>query len=333
MIAIRKMLFMSALSVSMISCNQQPARVGWVEQIDPALSAVVHKDAQIRVIADGLDWCEGPLWIEDKKMLLFSDVPQNIIYKWTEAKGKEPYLTPSGYTGGVKRGGETGSNGLVLDPRGQLVICQHGDRRMARMDAPLDQPKPQFVPLATNYNGKKFDSPNDATYRSNGDLYFTDPPYGLEHNATDPLKEMPYQGVYKVTPAGEVTLLADTISRPNGLAFFPGHQKLLVASSDSTKPYWYIFDVDGKGLLQNGKVFADATAAGKTSPGLPDGMKIDREGHVFATGPGGIWIFDATGKLLGKIHINPLASNCSFSADEKTLYITADMHVLQMKMR
>ena len=310
-----------------------PDSIGWIEQTDPALRSLVKKDAHIQVIADGLDWSEGPLWIESKKMLLFSDVPQNIIYKWTEKDGKQTYLTPSGYTGTTPRGGETGSNGLLLDPEGSLVICQHGDRRMARMDAPLDKPKAAFITVAGGYKGKKFDSPNDAVYHRNGDLYFTDPPYGLEQREKDPHKEAPYQGVYRVSKGGEITLLTDTITRPNGLAFFPGHTQMLIANSDPDKPYWYIFDVDKAGLPTNGKIFYDASTASKTAGGLPDGLKIDRNGNVFATGPGGVWIFNRSGKLLGKIRTKSLASNCSFSADERTLYVTADMYVLKINLR
>lgn len=327
---IKTILFACTMTANAYSQSAQPDSIGWIEQVDPALQSLVKKDARIQVIADGFDWSEGPLWIESKKMLLFSDVPQNIIYKWTEAGGKETYLTPSGYTGTTPRGGETGSNGLLLDLQGRLVICQHGDRRMARMNAPLDKPKADFITLAGGYKGKKFDSPNDAVYHRNGDLYFTDPPYGLELKEKDPHKEAPYQGVYRVSAGGQITLLTDTLTRPNGLAFFPDHTRLLIANSDPLKPYWYIFDMDKNGLPVNGKIFHDASAALKTTPGLPDGLKIDRNGNVFATGPGGVWIFTRTGKLLGRIRTKSLASNCSFSADERTLYITADMYVLKV---
>ena len=170
---------------------------GTIERIDPELDSLVSNDAKIEIIAEGHDWTEGPVWIEEKKMLLFSDIPKNSIYKWTSEKGEELYLKPAGYTGTAQRGGETGSNGLLLNSKGQLVLCQHGDRRMAVMNAPLDTPKAEFTTLADNYMGKKFDSPNDAVYRSNGDLFFTDPPYGLEKNILDPSKAAPYQGVYK----------------------------------------------------------------------------------------------------------------------------------------
>jgi gluconolactonase len=301
-------------------------------RFSPKLDAIISKTAKAELIADGFTWSEGPLWIEQEQMLLFSDVPANIIYKWTPQKGKEVYLTPSGYTGTIPRGGETGSNGLTLNRKGQLVICQHGDRRMAVMDAPLKAPAPRFITLANGYNGKKFDSPNDAVVRSNGDVFFTDPPYGLEKNADDPNKEAPYQGVYKIGVDGKVTLLVDSITRPNGIAFFPGEQSILIASSDSTKAVWYKYDIGKNDALVNGRIFYDATREVKTEPGLPDGLKIDGNGIVYATGPGGVWIFDSQGNVLGKINVHDLTSNCSLSPD-RTLYITANKRVVKIKLK
>ncbi len=316
------------------SCSEnKEMNIGSFERLTPEFSAIIDADATVSVIAQGFEWSEGPLWIEKDKMLLFSDIPENTIYKWTEDKGKEVYLKPSGYTGSIPRGAETGSNGLVLNANGQLVLCQHGDRRMAVMNAPLESPKPEFITLADNYNGKKFDSPNDAVYRSNGDLYFTDPPYGLEKNAADPLKESPYQGVYKVTPDGKVSLLVDTLTRPNGAAFFPGDKTIIIANSDSLKATWYAYDIGDNDSLANGRIFYDASHLTATDKGLPDGLKIDRNGNVFATGPGGIWVFDKAARLLGKIRINGLASNVAFADNEKTLFVTADMYLLKVKLR
>src|SRR5688572_18284271 len=168
--------------VTVIACQpkNQFKTMGTIERSDPSLDNIISPDAKIEIIADGFEWSEGPLWIEDQKMLLFSDVPTNTIYKWTEEKGKEVYLNPSGYTGTEKRGGEMGSNGLLLDLQGNLVLCQHGNRQMARMDAPLNKPEAKYIAIADNYQGKKFSSPNDAVYNSAGELFFTDPPYGLE---------------------------------------------------------------------------------------------------------------------------------------------------------
>jgi len=303
-----------------------------IEKLRPELDAIISSDAVIEKIADGFTWCEGPLWVESEKMLLFSDVPNNIIYKWTKQRGKESYLSPSGYTGTIKRGGETGSNGLLLNKKNQLILCQHGDRKLALMNAPLDKPAPIFLTLASGYNGKKFDSPNDAALHSNGDLYFTDPPYGLEKNVQDPNKEAPYQGVYKLATNGTITLLTDSITRPNGIAFFPGEKRLLIANSDPNKPFWYVYDIASNGSLINGRIFYDATAASKTEPGMPDGLKIDEQGHVFASGPGGLWIFDAAGNVLGKIKVNSLVSNCYLSKD-RTLYITAHKMVVKVQLK
>jgi gluconolactonase len=304
-----------------------------LQQIDPQFSTVVSKNAKAEILAEGFLWSEGPVWLESQKTFIFSDVKKNIIYKWTKAKGKEVYLKPSGYTGTIPRGGELGSNGLGLNLKGQLVICQDGDRVVSMMDAPLDKPKPKFIKLANNYKGKKFDSPNDLSFLSNGDIYFTDPPYGLEKNVDDPLKEAPYQGVYRIAANGKITLLVDTLSRPNGIAIFPGGKTILISNSDPKKPFWYAYDLDKNGLFAHGRIFYSSLAASKTAAGVPDGMKIDKQSHVFATGPGGIWVLNKSGKLLGKILINDLTSNCALSGDEKTLYVTSNHRVLRVMLR
>ena len=338
-----KNIFSILFIIICIACNNHSSEkkettvyktIGTIERVDPSLDNIISPNAKAEVIADGFDWSEGPLWIESQKMLLFSDIPPNTIYKWTEEKGKEIYLTPSGYTDSIKRGGEIGSNGLILDINGNLVMCQHGDRRMARMDAPLDKPAPNFITLADKYNGKKLNSPNDAVYNSAGELFFTDPPYGLEmQNDQDPKKEIPFNGVYKVKPNGEIILLIDSITRPNGLAFFPGEKRLLIACSDPDKPFWYVYDVAGDSLI-NGKIFYNAAEEAKTmKKGLPDGFKIDKNGNVFATGPGGVYIFNSDGKKLGMIKLDEATSNCALSPDEKILYVTNDMNVLRIKLR
>jgi gluconolactonase len=328
--------------LSIFACNNPSVKkeesmyktIGTIERLDAALDNIISKDAKIEIIAEGFEWSEGPLWIEKHNMLLFSDVPMNTVYKWTQEKGTEIYLKPSGYTGTTANDcKEPGSNGLTFDNIGNLVLCQHGDRRMARMDAMLDKPEANFTTLADKYNGKRFSSPNDAVFNSAGEFFFTDPPYGLQtQDDTDKKKELSHNGVYKVKADGTVILLVDSITRPNGLAFFPGEQKLIVACSDPDKPNWYIYDVNGDSLT-NGKIFYSAAGAGKGLNGLPDGLKIDKDGNVFATGPGGIWIFNNDRKLLGKIRVDESTSNCELSPDEKTLYVTNDMYVLRIKLR
>jgi gluconolactonase len=321
------------ISLLLLSCQQKSTQVGSIERLDAALDALIDKKAKIEILAQGFEWSEGPLWLPNQQKLLFSDVPKNIVYQWSEKEGTKTYLTPSGYTGAQKRGGELGSNGLTLNNKEQLVLCQHGNRQVALMNTSLEQPKPQFIPIASQYNSKKFNSPNDLVYDSKGNLYFTDPPYGLEQNMQDSTKELLFQGVYRVDVSGRITLLTDTISRPNGIALTPDETKLVIANSDSLKACWYIYDLKTDGTLTKGKIFFDATAARKQEHGNPDGLKIDKQGHVFATGPGGVWIFNKEGLLLGKIRFHEKVSNCAFSTDEKTLYITADNYVLRLKMR
>lgn len=330
----KKILFSFLFFILLLSCaTNKPASEGNIERIDAALDGIVDAQAKIEIIAEGFEWSEGPLWLEEENMLLFSDVPTNTIYKWTEEGEKEIYLQPSGYTGSIKRGGETGSNGLLLNKERKLVICQHGNRQIAQMEAPLIQPQPQFIPIANTYEGKKFNSPNDAVYNKEGILFFTDPPYGLEKNMEDAGKEIPFQGVYKVTTNGTVVLLTDTITRPNGIALTPNEKQIIIANSDSLKPIWYQYDLGPENTLTNGKIFYDATAASKEEEGMPDGLKIDKSGNIFATGPGGVWIFNKDAKLLGKIKFPHKTSNCAFSKDEKTLFVTADNYVLRIKLR
>lgn len=308
--------------------------IGTIERLNPAIDELIDNDARIEVLDEGYVWSEGPVWVESEKMLLFSDVPRNTIYKWTEEKGTEVYLMPSGYTGETPSASrEPGSNGLTLDPEGRLVLCQHGDRRIARMDAPLDSPLPRFVTLADAFDNKKLNSPNDAVYRSNGDLFFTDPPYGLPQQENDSTKEIPFQGVYKVSPDGTVSLLVDSLTRPNGIAFTPDEKTLIVANSDPAKAVWYAFDIDEHDTIINSRVLYDVTENTKTEPGLPDGLKIDKNGRIFATGPGGIWIFDPKGKLIGKIKLPDATANCALADDQTTLYITSHRRLLRLKMR
>lgn len=307
--------------------------IGTIEQADQRLETLITPDARVEIIADGFDWSEGPLWVPSQNMLLFSDIPQNTVFKWMPGSGLETYLKPSGYTGATPRGGELGSNALLLNQEGKLVLCQHGDRRLAVMDTALDHPAPVFSSIADNYQGKKFNSPNDAVMRSNGDYFFTDPPYGMEKQEKDTARELPFHGVFRVSRNGGVSLLTDTLTRPNGLAFTPDEKTLIVANSDPQKAIWYMFDIGANDALINPRILRNVTEEAKTQTGLPDGLKIDRQGNIFATGPGGVWIFDRFGQLLGKIKVPVSTSNCALAEDDKVLYITADRYVLRVKMR
>jgi gluconolactonase len=309
------------------------AIIGSIERFDEELKEVIPEGAVIQILAEGFDWSEGPIWISEGNYLIFSDIPPNRIYKWSEKDSTELYLEPSGYTGDISRGGEEGSNGLLLNQDGSLVLCQHGDRRMAKMDAPLSDPKPVFTTLIDNYEGKRLNSPNDACYDSKGNLYFTDPPYGLPDNVNDPAKELDFQGVYMLSAEESLVLLTKDLSRPNGIAFSPDERTLYVANSDPEKAIWMSYDVSTDGILENGRVFFDVTDRVGKEKGLPDGMKVNKNGYIFATGPGGVLIFNPDGKHLGTIRTTQATANCAFNESEDELYITADMYLLRVDLK
>jgi gluconolactonase len=301
--------------------------IGTIERHDNRLDRIIAPDARMERLADGFDWSEGPVWVRDGGYLLFSDVPQNTVFRWKEGAGISVFLKPSGATGARTSGGEQGSNGLVLDPQGRLVLCQHGDRRVARRDGAA------FVTLADRYQGKRFNSPNDAVFMSNGDLYFTDPPYGLARLNNDPAKELDYNGIYRVAKDGTVTLLTTEMTFPNGLALAPDEKTLYVANSDPKKAIWMAFPLNEDGTLGKGRIFFDATRWIGSKKGLPDGMKVDRAGNLFATGPGGLLIFDPDGSHLGTLATGQATANCGFGDDGSTLYITADMYLCRIRVK
>jgi gluconolactonase len=302
--------------------------IGSIERMDPALDAILSPDAKIEVIAEGYNWSEGPVWVESENMLLFSDVPENIVYKWTEEKGAEVYLTPSGFTGAETDSREKGSNGLLLNEKGQLVLCQHGDRRLSIMNADLGAPKPEFTTIADKYNGKRFNSPNDAALAKNGNYYLTDPPYGLsEKMMDDPNKEISFQGVYQIAPDGTVRVLVDSITRPNGIALSPDDKYMYVANSDRRRARWYRYEL-GDTAVVSGSMFYEEKGGD-----AGDGLKVDSNGVLFASGGGGVLIINPEGKLLGRIVLPDGTSNTALSPDQKTLFVTNDSRVLRIKMR
>jgi len=311
---------------------------------DSRFDALVAPDAKIEVLASGMEWAEGPIWIAKGAVapqpamraagsdstsdgfLLFSDIPRNSIMKWKEGEGISLFMKPSGYTGIADYGREPGSNGLTVDREGRLTLCEHGDRRIARLA--WDGGKRT---LADNYQGKRLNSPNDLVFKSNGDLYFTDPPYGLPKRADDPARELDFCGVYRVKPSGELTLLTRDMTLPNGLAFSPDEKMLYVAQSDPNKAVWMQFPVNADGTLGQGKVFRDVTAMTKNLPGLPDGMKVDHQGNLFATGPGGIHVMAPDGTLLGRIETGQATANLNWGNDGSVLYIPADKYLCRLK--
>jgi gluconolactonase len=309
--------------------GQGSPTIGTIERHDGRLDRIVPPDARIERLADGFDWSEGPVWVRDGAYLLFSDVPQNTIYRWKDGAGAgaRVFLKPSGDTGPAARAGGQGSNGLVLDPQGRLVLCQHGDRRVARRDGET------FVTLADRYQGKRFNSPNDAVYAANGELYFTDPPYGLRGLNQSPDKELDFNGVYRLAKDGTLTLLTREMTFPNGIALSPDQKTLYVANSDPKKALWMAFPLRDDGTLGPGRVFAEVTRWVGSKKGLPDGMKVDASGNLDATGPGGVYVFDPDGTHLGTLATGEATANCAFGDDGSTLYMTADMYLCRVRTK
>ncbi|MEO6547812.1 MAG: SMP-30/gluconolactonase/LRE family protein [Ferruginibacter sp.] len=304
-----------------------------IEIIDTEALNIVDTSQQIEIIASSLKWTEGPLYISKGDYLLFSDIPDNKIYKWKEGQQLTTFLNPSGNTGAPQEINEPGSNGLVLDKDGNLVLCQHGDLRIAKMAAPIDSARPVFTTLADNYKGKRLNSPNDLVFHPNGDLYFTDPPYGLGKGINDTHKELGFQGVYRLKPGGQPDLFTDELQYPNGIAFSPDAKILYVASSDSTNYLWMQYTLDSLGMAKSGRVFYEAHAYEGKHLGAPDGMKVNKAGYIFASGPEGIWLFTPGAKLIAKLYTGQLTSNCAFSPGEKMLYITCDDYVMRLRLR
>ena len=302
--------------------------IGKIVRQDPALDQLIAPDARIEVLATGMRFAEGPIWLRNGGFLLFSDIPNNVVMKWKEADGLSVFMKPSGYTGVGPYSAEPGSNGLMLDPQGRVVLCEHGDRRVSRLD--WDGGKKT---LADNYMGKRLNSPNDGIFRSNGDLYFTDPPYGLPDGAADRRRELNFAGVFRLSKSGVLTLLTKEMSYPNGIAFSPDEKTLYISQSDPAHALWMSYSVEPDGSLARGRVFYDVTSSVDKLPGLPDGMKVDHQGNLFASAPGGIYIFTPNGKYLGRIDTGVVAANCVFGDDGATLYITADRYLCRVRTR
>ncbi len=321
-------LVLIAAFIALFSFAQQRT-IGQIVSLDPAFDELISKGTSIEIVADSFAWSEGPVWVKNGQYLLFSDIPNNTIFKWKEGEGISVFLKPSGYTGKLPYGREPGSNGLIINKKGELVACEHGDRRISAMPFELGGKRT----LADNYQGKRFNSPNDVIQKSNGDYYFTDPAYGLAGGEKSNLRESNIMGVYRVSTNGTVTLLIDNLT-PNGIAFSPDEKTLYVGQSDGSKPYIMAYPVKADGTLGAGKIFFDGTEMNKQGlKGAPDGMKVDSKGNVFSTGPGGIVVIAPSGKVLGRIETTQPTANCAWGDDGSTLYITANMFLCRVKTK
>lgn len=294
-----------------ISGGAEPA--GTVQVVSPELRRLVPEGAVIEKLASGFKFTEGPVWTREG-YLLFSDIPNDTITKWDPKSGQvSDFRKPS-----------AGTNGNTLDSQGRLVSCEHAGRRVSRREK-----NGSVVTVVDRYEGKRLNSPNDVIFKSDGAMYFTDPPYGLPKQDDDPAKEQTYNGVYRVKD-GKITLLATDLKRPNGLAFSPNEKTLYVANSDADRKIWMAYPVKADGTLGPGKVFFDVTAS--KEPGLPDGMKVDQQGNLYCTAPGGLWIFSASGKHLGTLKPTEVPANCHWGDDGKTLYMTAQTGLYRIRL-
>lgn len=309
--------------------QQEPANYPKLRVLDPRFLELVPEKAIIEKIADGFHWVEGPAWNRQEKYLVFSDIPANTVFRWSEGVGISIFLKPSGYTGSRPfEGREPGSNGLTFDATGRLVLCEHGDRRIARLEVDGSR-----TTLADRYMGRRLNSPNDLVYKSNGDLYFTDPPYGLPKGYEDPDRELDFTGVYRLRPNGDLTLLTKEVDAPNGLAFSPDEKILYVTNANPNHTVWYRFDVHEDGTVGKKQLFFDGTEWIKTGSGSADGLELDDRGNLFATGPGGLHIFTPEGEHLGLIEMGVPTSNCEWGEDGSTLFITADTAIYRVRLK
>jgi gluconolactonase len=315
------------LGVFCLNVNAAESPYARLESLDKRFDVLIAPGTKVERIADDLLWSEGPLWDSRTKSLLFSDIPRNVIMKWNADRGVTEFLKRSGYTGAAPfTGHEPGSNGLTFDLQGRLTLCQHGDRRISRRES-----DGTMVPVAVEYQGKKLNSPNDLVFDNQGALYFTDPPFGLPGTFTDPTKEISFNGVFRVAPDGRTTAVATELEAPNGLGFSPDYTTLYVANARASSPIWMAYAVQADGSLDKGRVFADASRLYKQGDGVPDGLKVDIQGNVFATGPGGVLVYAPDGTLLGRILTGVPTANVAFGEDGSTLFITANHRVLRMR--
>jgi gluconolactonase len=306
-----------------------PATGSRIERLDPAFDALVPHDAQVEMLAEGFDWTEGPVWRRDGGYLLFSDIPKNTVYRWKEGEPLSVYLRPAGYGMGTNPPGrELGTNGLTFDAKGSLVVADHGNRGISRWNDSLFT----RTVVVDRFEGKRFNSPNDLVWAPNGDLYFTDPSYGLRGGNADPAKELPFNGVFRLTAGGQLSVVTRELTFPNGIGLSPDARTLYVAVSDEKNPYIWSYALGADGSIGQGRIFFDGRA--RVQQGLKgglDGLKVDAKGNIFATGPGGILVLSPAGKHLGTIVPGDLVANCAFGGDGSTLYMTVNHQLMRVR--
>ena len=315
------------LFLSFFQINQEK-HLGSIERISSDINKLIDLDSKIEILAEGFDWSEGPVWSKKLNSILFSDVPNNVIYKWNEKEGLSVFSKSIGYSGKVPNLKKAGTNGLTIDSEGNLIICMHGDRMIAKMEN-LNTEK--LSSIIRSYNNNILNSPNDLVYDSYGNLFFTDPPYGLLEGDNDKLKEIPFNGVYKLSPNGEIEVLIKNLTRPNGISISNDEKILYVANSDNNNPIIMKYELSINGI-KNPEVFFDGKELAKNDIGLFDGLKVHPTGIVFATGPGGVLIIKENGDHIGTIRTEVRTANCAFDDKFEYLYMTSDMFLTRIKI-
>jgi len=296
---------------------------GTIVRVDPAVDTLIPVDARIEKLADNFAFTEGPVWHRGLDHLMFSDLRSNAIHIWDVESGLRTFMQP--VFEGQSETTSVGSNGLNIDSDGRLILMEHGNRRVSRRER-----DGSMTVLADNYQGRRLNSPNDSAYKSDGWLYFTDPPYGLAGLENDPARELDFNGIYRLSPDGQLLLLERNQTRPNGIAFSPDERTLYVANSDAANKVWMAYEVMDDGTLGTGRVFYDVND--QTEEGAADGMKVDVNGNLFATGPGGVWIFSPEGRHLGTIKPDEVPANVAWGDDGSTLYMTARTGLYRIKL-
>ncbi|WP_209347175.1 SMP-30/gluconolactonase/LRE family protein [Pontixanthobacter sp. CEM42] len=330
----RRTMLVASTALAVIGCSGRGAddaaagaKSDFLEVLDPAFFDLVARDVQLEQLGDGYQWSEGPAWDTKRSQLYFTDVPGNVAYVWKEGEGVKTFLDPSG-VGSDNAAGfrEAGANGLLIGRNGKLLVCNHGRRAVEELDIDSGE----RTVLVDRFEGKAFNSPNDIIEKSDGTLFFTDPPYGLEGLNESPLKEMAVNGVYRRDPDGTVARIVDDMTFPNGAALSPDERYLYVAQSDPDAPLVERFDLNGD---MKGEVWFDVAPYTKGTPGLPDGMAVATSGHMFLAGPGGVLLVDPSGKCLGRIGTGSATANCTFGGDGSTLFITAQDRLLRISTK